>query len=165
MSRKVLIVSTMQGIELYAEQIAEQTGCEVEVAGTKRAALATLTRVEFDVVVVEQSLVDGDPEWADRLWQKTGTAMPVPLNFAISGASRLVREVRAALTRRTADRTLARQAVALDLANELKSPLTGLLLQSELALRDPAMPPAMEPKLRHLVELASQIRERLRPEG
>jgi signal transduction histidine kinase len=163
MTGDVLIVSTLQGVEELAEQIAAQTDCSVEVASSKRASLAALRKRAFNIIVVEQSLVDSDGEWADQLWQAAGAAMPVQVNFAISGGSRVIREVRAALSRRSADKVLARRAVAEDLANELRSPLTGLLLQSELALSDPAMPAAMEPKLRHLVELAGAIQERLRP--
>jgi len=40
--------------------------------------------------------------------------------------------------------------------------VTGLLLESQLALREPAIPASLEPKLRHLVELAGALRERLR---
>jgi hypothetical protein len=74
----------------------------------------------------------------------------------------LGREIRAALARRDGEQSVARRAVASEIENELKSSLTGLLLQSELALREPAVPASLEPKLRHMVELAGQIRDRLR---
>ena len=137
-------------------------GSRVEVAATRRAALAALRRSKFAVVVVEESLSEGDPEWADQVWGLAGLAIPVQINFAISGCARLGREVKAALMRRDGQKAIARKAAAIDIENDLKSAITGLLLESELALREPAIPPALEPKLRHLVELAGALRERLR---
>jgi hypothetical protein len=88
--------------------------------------------------------------------------MPVQVNFAISGCSRLGREVKAALLRRDGEQAVARRAAVTEIENDLKSAVTGLLLESQLALREPAIPAALEPKLRHLVELAGALRERLR---
>jgi hypothetical protein len=88
--------------------------------------------------------------------------VPLQVNFAISGCARLSREVKAALSRRDGEQAIARRAVATELEDELKSSLTGLLLQSELALREPSVPTSLEPKLRHMVELAGAIRDRLR---
>ncbi|SNS91466.1 hypothetical protein SAMN05421770_10355 [Granulicella rosea] len=165
MSGNILIISTMQGMEQCAASISQETKTDVQVATTRRAGIAALRRTEYDVVVVEEGLAEGDPEWADQVWHNASMAMPLQLNFGISGCARLSREIRAALARRMADKNLARRAAAVDIANELKSPVTGLLLESELALRDPGVSPTLEPKLRHLVELAGSIRERLRADA
>ena len=162
MSRSVLIIATMDGAENCARTIAEQIGSDVEVASSRKAGLAALRRQEFGVVVVEQNLAELDPDWADLVWQQAGLAMPVQVNFAISGCARLGREVKAALQRREAEETIARRAVAVEMENDLKSSVTGLLLESELALRDRSVTASLEPKLRHLVELAGALRERLR---
>ncbi len=84
------------------------------------------------------------------------------MNFAISGCARLVREVRAALARREQEKAVAMRAAASAMESELKSVVTGILLQSELALREPAVSPHLEAKLRNLVGLAGDLRERLR---
>ena len=162
MSKNVLMIATIEGVENCARVIAEQISAKVEVASSKRAGLLALRREEFGVVVVETNLVEADPEWADALWVSAGLAMPVQVNFALSGAARLAREVKAALQRREGEQAIARRAVAAELENELKSSVTGLLLGSELALLEPAVPASLEPKLRHLVELAGNLRERLR---
>ena len=54
-----------------------------------------------------------------------------------------------------------------EIENELKSSVTGLMLESELALREASGPaaidvPRLDAKLRHLVELAGTLRARLR---
>ncbi len=162
MTKNVLIIATIEGVENCAQAIAEQLGTRVEVASTRRMGLMALRRSEFEVVVIEESLVEGDAVWADMVWEQAGLAMPVQVNFAISGAARLVREVRAALARRDGEYALARRAAAVEIENELKSSVTGLLLESELALREPKGSATLEPKLRHLVELAGSLRERLR---
>ena len=162
MSRKVLIVTSIDGAENCARMMAEQLDAEIEVATSRRAGLQALRQAAFEVVVVEESLVEADPMWADLLWGQAGLAMPLQVNFAISGAARLTREVRAALVRRDGEQALARRAAAAEIENDLKSSVTGLMLQSELALREPVGSAALEPKLRHLVQLASTLRERLR---
>ena len=162
MSRDVLIVSTIDGAENCARAIAAQVGARVEVAGTRRAALAVLRSSSFGVVVVEESLAESDPEWADQVWELAGLAMPVQVNFAISGCARLGREVKAALMRKDGEQAVARRAAATEIENDLRSSVTGLLLESELALREPAIPASLEPKLRHLVQLAGELRDRLR---
>jgi hypothetical protein len=162
MSRDVLIVSGMDGAENCAKLIASQIGGHVEVAADGGTALVTLRGREFDVVVVEERLAEADPAWADQVWALAGLAVPVQVNFAISGCARLGREVKAALVRKDGERAVARRAAFREIEDDLKGAVTGLLLETELALREPAIPPALEPKLRHLVELASVLRERLR---
>ena len=121
-----------------------------------------LPRTFLSVVVVEESLAEADAEWADQVWEHAGLAMPVQVNFAIAGCARLGREVKAALQRRQGEQAVARRNALTEVENDLKSTLTGLLLESELALREPEVPASLEPKLRHLVELAGTLREQLR---
>jgi hypothetical protein len=161
MSKDVLIISTIDGAENCARVIEQQIGTRVELAPNRKAGLAALRRSEYGVVVVEQNLAEADPEWADQVWAQAGLAMPIQINFAISGSARLSREVKAALTRRANEEKIARRAIAAEMENSLKSSVTGLLLESELALREPTVPASLEPKLRHLVELAGALRERL----
>ena len=152
----------MDGADNCGQWIAGQIGSSVEVAATRRAGLAALRRAKFGVVVVEESLAESDPEWADLVWDLAGLAMPVQMNFAICGCARLSREVKAALLRRDGERSVARRAAVTEIENDLKSAVTGLLLESQLVLREPSVPASLEPKLRHLVELAGVLRERLR---
>ena len=152
----------MDGAEHCARWIADQLGSKVEVAATRRAGLVALRRACFGVVVVEESLTESDPEWADQVWDLAGLAMPLQMNFAISGCARLSREVKAALLRRDGELTVAHRAAVTEIENDLKSAVTGLLLESQLALSEPSVPASLEPKLRHLVELAGVLRERLR---
>jgi hypothetical protein len=157
----VLMITGIDGAENFAGAIGAELGLNVEVAVSRRSALVTLKRGQYAVVVVDENLVAMDPEWANHIWAHSGQAIPLEINFAINGVARLTREVKGALDRLKKEQVLARRAVALEMENELKITVTGMLLQSELALREPAVSATLEPKLRRLVELAGVMRERL----
>ena len=53
------------------------------------------------------------------------------------------------------------RAATSSLENELKSTVAGLLLNSELALQEPSVPPQLASKLQLMVELAGTLRRRL----
>jgi len=162
MAQGVLLIAMVEGIASCMRRMEEELQVKVEAARSRREGLDALRCADYGVVVIEESLVEGDPAWADEVWELAGSAVPLQFNFAISGCGRLCREVRAAIARRDREQAIARRSVATEIENELKSSLTGLLLQSELAMREPAVPASLEPKLKHVVEMAGAIRDRLR---
>jgi len=162
-AKTILLITSMTGAENCAAMLTRQLGLPVEVAGSRRAGLSALRRQEFGIVIVDELLVESDPQGADLLWQHAGLAVSVVINFAIAGSSRVVREVRHAVNRREREQILAKSAATTEMQSELKSTITGLLLQSQLALAEPKISPQIEAKLRSVVALASDLRERLRP--
>jgi hypothetical protein len=116
---------------------------------------------EYSVVVLDDCLAETNPAAADLLWQSLGMAVPVYTNFAFAGGTRLTREVQAAILRREQQQLRALRAAASQLENELKSTVTGLLLQSQLALAEPALSPKLTGKLTLVAELAGTLRRRL----
>jgi hypothetical protein len=132
----------------------------VHMVSNRRFGLAALRREEFSVVLLEEALAQADDVGVDLLYQNAGSAPLLELNFAISSGPRILRQVRAALARRGQDRAHARRSVAEDLQNELNASLAGLLLESQLMLRDAS--PELAPKVRHLVQMAGDLRNRLR---
>jgi hypothetical protein len=91
-------------------------------------------------VLLDQLLVESEPDESDLVVQHIGNAIPVYLNFGISGIDRVVRELRAALYRRNLEVLVAHRAAEQQLRNELKSPLIALLLSREMALEAPGLP-------------------------
>jgi hypothetical protein len=160
MSHAILIIAPTLAAEPIADALRIELDAAVEIAPQRRAGLAALRRSEFSLVLLEESLAELDPRGADLLYQNAGSAPVLELNFVISKAPRIVRQVRSALAHRVQDGIKARAAAIVTLQNELNASLSGLLLESQLALRDAT--PAQEPKLRHLVELAGDLRNRLR---
>ena len=157
----ILMVTAIAGAESCASSLAATLGVPVEIAASRKLGLAALRRRDYATVIVDDSIAEADPVGADLLWKHSGLAVPLQINFALLGCARLGREVKAALARREQEQSLAMRAAASTLENDLKSTVTGLLLHSELALSEPAVPPQLADKLRLMVELAGSLRRRL----
>jgi hypothetical protein len=155
------MVTGVEGALNCAEVVSAQLSMEVEVAEGRKAALAALRRKEFTAVVVDETLAECDPAAAEAIWDRAGLAIPLQINFALSGAARLIREIRAALHRREREQTLARRAAEAAIERELKSTVAGLLLQSQLALSVGDVPPPVADRLRIVADLAGNLRQQL----
>jgi signal transduction histidine kinase len=157
----ILFVTGIEGARNCADFIAKQLDMEVAVADGRKAALALLRQREFAAVVVDDTLAGCEPAAAEAIWERAGLAIPLQINFALSGAARLVREIRAALHRREREQTLARRAAAAAVESELKSTLAGLLLQSELALSTSDAASPLAERLKMVASLAGDLRRQL----
>ncbi|WP_263408711.1 hypothetical protein [Terriglobus tenax] len=165
MDATILLVSASARAEDCATFLSRRINTAIEVVTNRRSALATLRRHEFQVVMVDAELATQYPDGADLFWQHAGLALPILFRMPAEDCSQLLREVRSGLARREREQQLARRLVSASLEADLKSSVTGILLESELALREPGISPVLERRLRHLAELASTLRDRLRPEG
>jgi signal transduction histidine kinase len=157
----ILLVTGVEGARNCADVIANQLDMDVDVADGRKAALGLLRQREFAAVVVDETVAGCDPAAAEAIWERAGLAIPLQINFAVSGAARLIREIRAALHRREREQMLARRAAAVAVEQELKTTVAGLLLQSQLALSssEPASP--LAEKLRLVASLAGDLRRQL----
>ena len=157
----ILIVTGIEGARNCAAVVGAQLGLEMEVAEGRKQALVALRRHEFCVVVVDETLAECDPAAAEAIWEHSSLAIPLQINFALSGASRLIREIRAAMHRREREQALARRAAAAAIETELKSTVAGLLLHSQLALSGAEIPQPVADKLRVVADLAGNLRRQL----
>jgi hypothetical protein len=157
----ILMVTGIEGAQNCATVIGEALDAQVEVAAGRKAALAALRGAEFSAVVLDETLAECDPAAAEAIWARAGLAIPLQINFALSGAARLIREIRAALRRREREQMLARQAAAAAIETELKSTVAGLLLHSQLALSGAGVPAPVAEKLRVVAALAGNLRRQL----
>jgi len=157
----ILMVTGIEGARNCAAVVGAQLGMEVEVAEGRKPALAALRRREFSAVVVDETMTECDPATAEKIWENAGLAIPLQINFALSGAARLVREIRAALHRREREQALARKAAAAAIEAELKGTVAGLLLHSQLALNGGDVPLPLAEKLRIVASLAGSLRQQL----
>jgi hypothetical protein len=156
-----LMVTGLEGTEAISAALAGKLGITVEMAATRAAALRLLERRSYAVVILDQQIVDADPEGADLVWAQAGLAIPLQVSFGLSGSARVEREVRAALARRQHEKQLATEAASAGLDAEIKNAVTGFLLESQLALAEDGIPPRVEFRLRTLAEIAGRLRERL----
>ncbi|MGP8226032.1 MAG: hypothetical protein ACLQGT_07730 [Terracidiphilus sp.] len=157
----ILIVTGVEGARNCAAVVAMQLGMEVEMADGRKAALGALRRREFAAVVVDETIAECDPASAEAIWEHASLAIPLQINFALSGAARLVREIRAALHRREREQTLARRAAAAAIETELKSTVAGLLLHSQLALNGSEISSSAAVRMRMVADLAGSLRQQL----
>jgi hypothetical protein len=154
---KVLIVTSMEGAENCVAALSKLLNLECELAEGRKSALLALKRSEYAVVVVDEGIADSDEAGAEMIWQQTGLAIPVQVNFALSGAQRLAREVKSALYRRERELALAHDAAAAAIETELKTTVAGLLLHSQLALADREVSAPL------VAELVGSLRQQLAP--
>jgi hypothetical protein len=135
-NHRVLLISPMAEAGRTADALAVTLRCSVTVAATYRAGLVALRHQDYSVVVVDDSIAEGSPTAAEMLWRSFGLAVPVQINSALRAAASV-------------------------LESDLKSTITGLLLQSQLALAEPTLSPRVASKLELVAELASTLRRRL----
>ncbi len=159
--QSVLMITAIPGADSCASSLAAALGVPVEIASSRKVGLSALRRRDFATVIVDDSIAEADPAGTELIWKHSGLAVPLQINFAVVGCARLGREVRAALARREQEESLAMRAATSNLENDLKSTLAGLLLNSELALAEPSVPPQLASKLQLMVELAGTMRRRL----
>lgn len=157
----ILLITGMEGACNCADVIAKNLGMDVEVAEGRKSALALLRQKEYSAVVVDDTIAECDPAGAEAIWERAGLSIPLQINFALSGAARVIRDIRAALNRRDREKTLARKAAAAAIESELKSTVAGLLLQSELALSGSDSASPVAERLRMVADLAGSLRRQL----
>ncbi len=112
-------------------------------------------------MVIDQLLLDAEPEGGETVLKHLGSAVPVYLNFAMNGIERAVRELRSALQRRQREVLLARQEAQQALRSELKDKVTALLVSCEMSLQAENLPATAETRMNAVYALAQQVREKL----
>jgi hypothetical protein len=157
----LLVITASAKARGCAQAIQQVTSEETHVAGTLAQALSQLRAQEYVAVLIDQAFLETEPVESDVVLEHIGTAIPVHVNFAISGMDRIVRELRAALHRHEKEGRLVRQEVQQVLRNELKSTVTAPLLSCEMALLVPDLQSAAETKMRAVYELAQEVRAKL----
>lgn len=133
----------------------------VQLAPNTRRANALLRNGEFDAIIVDEPVIENEPEGVDMLLENAGIAVPIYVNLAISGSDRIVRDVRLALRRYREERLIAMRSAATLLRTELRGAVAGILLSTELAMKNPSLPPDARTKLQSVCDLAGEIRNRL----
>src|SRR5256885_12499297 len=104
----VLLITPSARAQDCAKALHEATEETTQVADTLRQALAHLRAQEFSAVVIDQSFLETEPDESETVLEHIGMAIPVHMNFAISGMERLIRQPAAALDRLQNESVLAR---------------------------------------------------------
>src|SRR5579864_8330198 len=159
----ILLITPSARGQQCVDALKASTGKETHWAQTLQEAASRLREQTYSAAVIDQFLLETEPEEADQVLEHLGTAFPVHINFAVTNLERLVREVRSALHRRRREESAARLAVEDQMRSEMRETLTAMLLSCELAMSVPNVPaPAVE-KIRSIDNLARELRLRLEP--
>jgi hypothetical protein len=157
----ILLVTPSQRASECVAALGEATGENIVVAESLVRATTMLRAECYRVVVLDHYLLDTEPDQAAATIEHLGTAIPVPVNLALTGIERLVREVRTALKRCQREEVRARQAALGNLHNELNDTITALLLSSELALESPGLSSEAAEKMLSVHDLVTKLRKQL----
>lgn len=156
----LLITCSSNGAECKAV-LQRGTGERVHLVESLGEATGALREREYAAVVIDQDLARSDTDGESALLHACGVAFPVYVNMVISGAERVLAEVRGALRRRHAERLAAMRIASSELRDELKGAVTGILLSSELAMSVPELPRSAQVKIKFVHDLAQGMRRQL----
>jgi hypothetical protein len=157
----ILLVTTSSRGKECAAALENSTREKVEFAHSVARALALLQSKEYQALVLDESLVEIDDAAIEALLNHAGLAMPIYINLGLHRMERIVREVHAGLMRKHAEQIGAKRSAEVLLRSQLRGDVTGILLASELALRDSGIPRGVADKIHSVHKLAEQIRSRL----
>jgi hypothetical protein len=102
----LLITPSVRGQEC-AEAVRAATGLPTNAVASLREAASKLRGEEYSAAIIDQFLLEPEPDESDQMLQHLGAAIPVYVNFAISRMERVVREIRTALSRREREEQVA----------------------------------------------------------
>ena len=157
----ILLITPSARGQQCTDAIKASTATETHWAQNLQEAATRLREQTYSAAVIDQFLLETEPDESDRMIEHLGTTFPVYLNFAVTGMERLVREVRSALHRRKREENAARRAVAEQMHSEMRETLTAMLLSCELAMSVPDVPDPAAEKIRAIDNLARDLRLRL----
>ena len=154
----MLLVTPLEKSKVCAAMLQEATGETVAIADSLLQATTLLRAELYTAVIFDQNLMENEPHEIEVAFEHLGAAIPVQINFAISGPERLVRDLRAAKRRRQREEATARKAAAGALHGKVNETVTTLLLNCELALGTAGLPAATAGHLAAAYEMAQKLR-------
>jgi|SRR5271157_1794214 len=157
----ILLITPSARGQQCAESLQATTGQETHWAQNLQEAVTLLREQTYAAAVIDQFLLETEPQESEQMLEHLGTAFPVYINFAVTGMERLLRETRSALHRRQHEESTARRAVKEQMRSEMCETLTAMLLSCELAMSVPDVPVPAAAKIRAIDGLARELRLRL----
>jgi hypothetical protein len=157
----IVLVTNSAAAERCGATLRARLAERVETAATLAAGAELAQELAASALVVDRALYDVDPLGAEA---SLGTAGGVPVvlaNFAVSGAERIVAEVRAALERAERERLAARADAERRLQMQLSAALTKVLLSAQRQLHHSHLPAEAAADAHHIRRLVLEMRAAL----
>ncbi len=157
----ILVISALASSRDGAQQLTSALNEPVKICPSLVEAIGELQSREFSAVVFDQLLLDAEPEVGNTVLKLIDGAVAVYVNFALSGQSRLLRELRSATERRKREALASRTEAQRALRHDLKNTATALLLSCEAALQVPELPAGAICKMQDVRTLAQEMTSQL----
>ena len=157
---RILLLAAEPGAAAVARLLAQRLGTTVNIVPDPRSCREALQRQEFALFLLEDAFAGENVTATEALCEVAGSALVVDLNFGVSNPDRILRQVRSALAHRRSQEVKARAAVVHALQDELSASLSGLLLETQLALQKAG--PEIAPFLANVLTLTESLCRQLR---
>jgi len=143
----ILLITPARRAQECASAVENATGHKTAVAESLVQAMTLLRTTEYVLVLLDQHLLEVEPNEIETVRAHLGTAVELEMNLVINGIERVVGAVRSALARREREEDNARVAAAQALHSELGDSLSRLLAECDLASAVLGVPPSVTEKL------------------
>ena len=157
----IVLVSGSKRARECAETIERKTHQQTRVAATLSEAARCLEQVDCQAVVIDDSWQQVDGDIDGLVFSQGRTALPIYVNLSLHAAERVADEVSCGLQRLSREQAASMRVATSELRNELRGEVTAILLNAELALREPALSAGASEKLHAIHEMAERMRNKL----
>jgi hypothetical protein len=161
----VILVTTSSRARECAAAIEQSTHQKTQIANSLARAVELLLAHDYDALVMDESFNQTEIGGVNLLLSHAGMAMPVYINLALHGTQRVTREVENGLQRFVREKLNAMRSAEKVLRNVLRGEVTGILLNCELAIREPALPETVASRIQVMHDLAEEMRVKLGENG
>ncbi len=157
----VILVTTSPRARECAAAIEQSTHQKTQIATSLARAVELLMANDYDALVMDESFNQTEIGGVNLLLSHAGVAMPVYVNLALHGTQRVTREVENGLQRFAREKLGAMRTAEKVLRNVLRGEVTGILLNCELAMREPAISENVAGRIQIMHDLAEEMRLKL----
>ncbi len=157
----IILVTGSSRAKECAAAIERKTHQKTVVVSSVPRVIECLQQQNAEAVVVDESFQQVESGIDTVVAAHSGMAVPIYVNLSLHGTDRVALEVSCGLQRLVQERFASMQAAAGELRNQLRGEVTAILLNTELAMRERSVSPAVSEKLRVVQEMAERMRRKL----
>ncbi len=163
----VILVTTSPRARECAAAIEQTTHQKTQIATSLARAVDCLQAHDYDALVLDESFNHAEIGGVNLLLNHAGLAMPIYVNLALHGMERVTREVQNGMLRFVREKLAAMRSAENVLRSLLRGEVTAILLNSELALREPSLSQGIAERIQIMHDLADRMRLKLEgtPDG
>jgi hypothetical protein len=157
----VILVTTSPRAKECAAASEQATHQKTQIATSLARAVECLQSHDYEALVLDESFNHAEIGGVDLLLNHAGLAMPIYVNLALHGTERVTREVHNGILRFGREKVAAMRSAENVLRNLLRGEVTAILLNSELALREPSLSEKIAERIQAMHDLAETMRLKL----